>query len=61
MFNRAGFIYYESTYAKEGNGYYLDKVKGSNNSYINFMVREIGISYDLPIDIKEIYGFLKYF
>ena len=59
MFNGAGFTYLESSYTKEGNGYYLAKVRGPKNTYINFMVREIGISCDLPIDSKAIYGFLQ--
>ena len=59
MFNGAGFTYHESSYTKEGNGYYIAKVRGPVNTFINFMVREIGISCDLPIDSKAIYGFLQ--
>ena len=59
MFNGAGFTFIESSYTKEGNGYYLAKVRGPKNTYINFMVRQIGISCDLPIDSKAIYGFLQ--
>ena len=59
MFNGAGFTFLESSYTKEGNGYYLAKVRGPKNTYINFMVRQIGISCDLPIDSKAIYGFLQ--
>lgn len=59
MFNGAGFTYLETSYTKEGNGYYIAKVKGPINTYINFMVRQIGISCDLPIDGKAIYGFLQ--
>ena len=59
MFNGAGFTYLESSYTKEGNGYYIAKVRGPINTYINFMVRKIGISCDLPIDSKAIYGFLQ--
>ena len=59
MFNGAGFTYYESSYTKEGNGYYIAKVRGPKNTYINFMVRRIAISCDLPIDGKAIYGFLQ--
>ena len=59
MFNGAGFTYLETSYTKEGNGYYIAKVRGPINTYINFMVRQIGISCDLPIDGKAIYGFLQ--
>ena len=59
MFNGAGFTYLESSYTKEGNGYYLAKVRGPKNTYISFMVRQIWKSCDLPIDGKAVYGFLQ--
>ena len=59
MFNGAGFTFLESDYTKEGYGYYIAKVKGPINTYVNFMVRRIGVSCDLPIDGKAIYGFLQ--
>ena len=59
MFNGAGFTFLESSYTKEGNGFYIARVRGPINTYVNFMVRRIGISCDLPIDDKAIYGFLQ--
>ena len=59
MFNGAGSTYKESNYIKDGSGYYLAKVRGPVNTYINFMVRQISILNDLPIDGKAIYGFLQ--
>ena len=43
----------------EGKGQYLAKLRAPINSYVNFMVRTIGSSYDLPIDGKAIYGYLQ--
>ena len=37
MLKGAGFTFIESSYTKEGNWYYLTKVKGPKNTYINFM------------------------
>ena len=59
MFNGAGTTFKEQSYTQPGNGYYLARVRGPTNTYINFMVREIGISCDLPIDGKAIYGYLQ--
>ena len=59
MFNGAGTTFYEKSYIKPGKGYYLARVRGPTNTYINFMVREIGISCDLNIDDKAIYGYLQ--
>ena len=59
MFNGAGTTFYEKSYIKPGNGYYLAKVRGPINTYINFMVREIGDFSVLPVNGKAIYGFLQ--
>ena len=59
MFNGAGFTYLEKSYTKNGTGYYVAKARGPINTYINFMVREIGVSCDLPVGSKAIYGFLQ--
>ena len=61
MFNGAGTTFIESKYINntESKGYYLAKIRGPQNTYINFMVRKIGVSCDLPINTKAIYGFLQ--
>ena len=59
MFNGAGTTFQEQSYIQPGNGYYLARVRGPTNTYINFMVREIGIFCDLPVDGKAIYGYLQ--
>ena len=43
----------------EGEGQYIAKLRAPINTYVNFMVRPIGTSYDLPIDGKAIYGYLQ--
>ena len=59
MFNGAGTTFYEKSYIKDGEGYFYAKVKGPDNTFISFMVRKIGVSCDLPVETKAIYGFLQ--
>jgi len=59
MFNGAGTTFLEQPYQQMGEGYYLAKVRGPTNTYINFMVRQFNAVSDLPIDGKAIYGFLQ--
>ena len=59
MFNGAGTTFFENDYSKLGEGYFLARVRGPTNTYINFMVRPVNIECDLPVDGKAIYGFLQ--
>ena len=59
MFNGAGTTFFEKNVIKSGKGYYLARVRGPTNTFVNFMVSQIDQHNNLPIDGKAFYGFLQ--